>query len=56
MKKKKVNLRDLKPDSEEQHSHDDGHDNSGNSSDIKAYISAIIKFYNANYWHCFRLF
>ena len=44
MKKKKVNLRDLKPDSEEQHSHDDGHDNSGNSSDIKAYIPAIISF------------
>ena len=34
MKKKKVNLRDLKPDSEEQHSHDDGHDHSGNSSQI----------------------
>ena len=42
MKKKKVNLRDLKPDSEEQHSHDDGHDNSGNSSDIKAYIPAML--------------
>ena len=44
MKKKKVNLRDLKPDSEEQHSHDDGNDHSGNSSQIKAYIPAIISF------------
>ncbi|WOC40699.1 heavy metal translocating P-type ATPase [Polaribacter sp. HL-MS24] len=42
--KKKVNLRDLKPDSEEQHSHDDGNDHSGNSSQIKAYIPAIISF------------
>ena len=44
MKKKKVNLRDLKPDSEEQQSHDDGNDHSGNSSQIKAYIPAIISF------------
>ena len=44
MKEKKVNLRDLKPDSEEQHSHDDGNDHSGNSSQIKAYIPAIISF------------
>ena len=35
MKKKKVNLRDLKPDSEEQHSHDDGHDHSGNQVKLK---------------------
>ncbi|AUS05964.1 heavy metal translocating P-type ATPase [Pseudotamlana carrageenivorans] len=44
MKKKKVNLRDLKPNSEEQHSHDDGHNHSGSSSNIKAYIPAIISF------------
>ncbi|MCI4641604.1 MAG: cadmium-translocating P-type ATPase [Flavobacteriaceae bacterium] len=44
MKKKKINLRDLKPDSEAEHSHDDGHNHSGNSSKIKAYIPAIISF------------
>jgi Cd2+/Zn2+-exporting ATPase len=44
MKKKKLNLRDLKPNSEEQHSHDDGHNHSSNSSKIKAYIPAIISF------------
>ncbi|OBQ54733.1 cadmium-translocating P-type ATPase [Tamlana sp. s12] len=44
MKKKKVNLRDLKPNSEEPHSHDDGHNHSGSSSNIKAYIPAIISF------------
>ena len=44
MKKKKVKLRDLKPNSEEQHSHDDGQNHSGNSSKIKAYIPAIISF------------
>ncbi|WP_323786979.1 heavy metal translocating P-type ATPase [Psychroserpens sp.] len=42
--KKKVNLRDLKPNSEEQHSHDDGHNHSGSSGNIKAYIPAIISF------------
>ncbi|KAB1068988.1 cadmium-translocating P-type ATPase [Tamlana haliotis] len=44
MKKKKVNLRHLKPNSEEQHSYDDGHNHSGSSSNIKAYIPAIISF------------
>ncbi|WP_334057666.1 heavy metal translocating P-type ATPase [Polaribacter sp. P097] len=43
MKKKNVNLRDLKPNSEEQHSHDDGHDH-GNGSAFKTYIPAIISF------------
>jgi Cd2+/Zn2+-exporting ATPase len=43
MKKKKVNLRDLKPNSEEQHSHDDGHEH-GNGSAFKTYIPAIISF------------
>ena len=43
MKKKKVNLRDLKPNSEEQHSHDDGHDH-GNGSAFKTYIPALISF------------
>ncbi|GGK18428.1 cadmium/zinc/cobalt-transporting ATPase [Yeosuana aromativorans] len=38
MKKKKVNLRDLKPDSEERHNHDK------TSNNFKAYIPAIISF------------
>ena len=45
MKKKKVNLKDLKPNSEEQHSHDDGHDHSGGQpNNFKAYLPAIISF------------
>jgi Cd2+/Zn2+-exporting ATPase len=44
MKKKKLNLRDIKPNSEKEHSHDDGHNHSGNSSKLKAYIPAIISF------------
>tara|TARA_R110002033_G_scaffold169853_1_gene211101 strand:+ start:11931 stop:13883 length:1953 start_codon:yes stop_codon:yes gene_type:complete len=43
MKKKKVNLRDLKPNSESQHGHDDGHDH-GDGSAFKTYIPAIISF------------
>ncbi|MGB1269953.1 MAG: heavy metal translocating P-type ATPase [Flavobacteriaceae bacterium] len=44
MKKKKINLRDLKSDSELQHSHNDEHIHTGNLSQIKAYIPAIISF------------
>jgi len=45
MKKKKVNLRDLKPDSETQHTHDDGHNHDHtNSTAFKAYIPAIVSF------------
>jgi len=44
MKKKKLNLRDIKPNSEKEHSHNDGHNHSGNSSQIKAYVPAIISF------------
>ncbi|NKI28299.1 cadmium-translocating P-type ATPase [Arenibacter sp. 6A1] len=44
MKKKKVNLRDLKPNSKEQQSQDGAQDHSANSSQIKAYIPAIISF------------
>jgi len=45
MKKKKINLGDLKPKSEEQHSHDDGHNHShGNSSSLRTYIPAVISF------------
>lgn len=44
MKKKKVNLRDLKPNSEKEHSHDDEHNHGGTPNRIKAYIPAIISF------------
>jgi len=45
MKKKKINLRDLNPNSEGQHSHEDGHDhNHGNSSSLRTYIPAVISF------------
>ncbi len=44
MKKKKLNLRDLRSSSEAAHSHDDGHDHSGQRSNFKAYIPAIISF------------
>lgn len=44
MKKKKLNLRDLKPNSGTEHSHDDGHNHSGQSNNYKAYVPAIISF------------
>ncbi|WP_430468398.1 heavy metal translocating P-type ATPase [Winogradskyella ouciana] len=46
MKKKKVNLKDLKPDSENQHSHDDGHNhnNPKRVSNLKTYLPAIFSF------------
>ncbi|WP_040247492.1 heavy metal translocating P-type ATPase [Psychroserpens mesophilus] len=44
MKKKKVNLRDLKSSSDAEHSNDDGHDHSGQPNNFKAYIPAIISF------------
>ncbi|MBP0902237.1 heavy metal translocating P-type ATPase [Mariniflexile gromovii] len=44
MKKRKLNLRDIKPNSEKEHSHDDGHDHKGQPNNFKAYIPAIISF------------
>ncbi|MBA6316858.1 heavy metal translocating P-type ATPase [Cellulophaga baltica] len=45
MKKKKINLRDIKPNSEKEHSNDDGHDHEhGDGSAFKTYIPAIISF------------
>ncbi len=46
MKKKKVNLRDLKPSSEEEHSHDDGHNHSSPKgvSTFNTYLPAIFSF------------
>ena len=42
MKKKKVNLRDLKQDSKEQHSHDIGHNHGGTSNNLKVYMPSIV--------------
>ncbi|MBU3012870.1 cadmium-translocating P-type ATPase [Polaribacter vadi] len=45
MKKKKVNLSDLKPGSEKQHNHKDHHNHEhSNSSSLKTYIPAIASF------------
>ncbi|MAD98861.1 MAG: cadmium-translocating P-type ATPase [Flavobacteriaceae bacterium] len=45
MKKKKVNLKDLKHNSEEEHSHDDGHNHDhGDSSSFNTYLLAIFSF------------
>ena len=45
MKKKKVNLRELKPKSAEVHTHDDGHNHGhSDSSSFGTYIPAIISF------------
>ena len=44
MKKKKVNLRDLKSKSDAEYSHDDGHDHTGQPNNFKTYIPAIISF------------
>ena len=46
MKKKKINLRDLKPNSEKQHNSDDGHNhrNPKSDSNLKTYLPAIFSF------------
>nr|WP_298793684.1 heavy metal translocating P-type ATPase [uncultured Allomuricauda sp.] len=45
MKKKKVNLRELKPKSPEVHTHDDGHNHGhSDSSSFGTYIPAVISF------------
>ena len=46
MKKKKLNLSDLKPSSEEEHSHDDGHNHSSPKgvSTFNTYLPAIFSF------------
>ncbi|WP_417871966.1 heavy metal translocating P-type ATPase [Winogradskyella sp.] len=44
MKKKKINLRDLKPDANNEHSHEDGHNHGKSPSQFKAYIPAVISF------------
>lgn len=46
MKKKKVNLRDLKSDSDKQHSNGDGHNHSNPKSDsnLKTFLPAIFSF------------
>ena len=42
--KKKLNLKDIKPISKEEHSHDDGHNHDGESAGFKTYIPAILSF------------
>ncbi|MBO6829462.1 MAG: cadmium-translocating P-type ATPase [Muricauda sp.] len=45
MKKKKVNLKDLKPNTNNEHSHDDGHNHDhGDSSSFNTYLPAIFSF------------
>ncbi|QXP62680.1 heavy metal translocating P-type ATPase [Polaribacter sp. HaHaR_3_91] len=44
MKKKQLNLRDIKPSSEKEHHHDDGHNHDGEPGGFKAYIPAIVSF------------
>tara|TARA_R110001632_G_scaffold226124_2_gene359573 strand:+ start:7728 stop:9680 length:1953 start_codon:yes stop_codon:yes gene_type:complete len=44
MKKKKLNLRDINPNSEKKHSHDDGHNHNSSSNNLKVYIPGIISF------------
>lgn len=44
MKKEKLNLKDLNPNSEKEHSHDDGHNHGSEPNNFKAYIPAIISF------------
>ncbi|AUC23834.1 cadmium-translocating P-type ATPase [Polaribacter sejongensis] len=47
MKKKQLNLRDIKPSPEKEHHHhhdDDGHNHDGDPGGFKAYIPAIVSF------------
>ena len=44
MKKKKLNLRDIKPHSGTEHTHDDGHNHNKLQSGLQNYIPAIISF------------
>ncbi|WP_417855538.1 heavy metal translocating P-type ATPase [Xanthomarina gelatinilytica] len=44
MKKKKINLQDLKANSKNEHSQDDGHNHGDEPNNFKAYIPAIISF------------
>lgn len=44
MKKQKVNLKDIKSNSEKGHIHDDGHNHEDSLNGFKAYIPAVISF------------
>jgi len=44
MKKRNLNLKDIKQHSEEEHSHDDGHNHGGEPNSLKSYLPAIISF------------
>ena len=44
MRKKKLNLKDLKPNAEKEHSHDDGHNHGKQSNNFKVYLPAVLSF------------
>ena len=44
MKKKKLNLRDIKPNPKTEHNQDDGHNHNSSSNNLKIYVPAIISF------------
>jgi len=44
MKKKKIDLKDIKSNPKKEHNHDDGHNHSENSNSFKAYVPAITSF------------
>ena len=44
MKKKKIDLKDIKSNPKKEHNHDDGHNHSGQSNNYNAYVPAIISF------------
>ncbi len=44
MKKRKLNSRGMEPNAEKGHGHDDGHNHSEDSNNLKTYIPAIVSF------------
>ncbi|MET7030521.1 heavy metal translocating P-type ATPase [Sediminicola luteus] len=44
MRKKKLNLKNLKPNADKEHRRDDGHNHGGQSNNFKAYLPAILSF------------
>ena len=44
MKKRKLNLRDIKPNPKTEHNQDDGHNHNGKINNLKVYIPAVISF------------
>ena len=44
MSKKKLDLKDIKPNAEKENSHSNGHNHGGQSNNFKAYLAAILSF------------